>query len=95
MSRQLGISASEASTLSEAVDNVRSSTDEYVGAARGMEKLLKNNEDSLRGMGLATRDVSGNLRPLNELMLDGIKIANSYKWWQPIMFICIKLSRDL
>jgi hypothetical protein len=75
----LGISATEASTFIAALADIDVSQEEFVGAAKGMLKELKNNEAGLQAMGLKTRDAAGNLRPLNDLLVDGIDIVNGYK----------------
>lgn len=79
LGRALGISASSAGILRESLDAGNTSQDEFVGAAKGLAKQLRENEEGLQAMGLKTRDASGSLRPLNELTLDGIKILNDYK----------------
>ena len=75
----LGISATEASTFIAALADIDVSQTEFVSAAKGMLKELKNNEDGLQAMGLKTRDAAGNLRPLNDLVVDAIDILNGYK----------------
>lgn len=77
--RALGISASEASVLREALDQGNTSQEEFLVAAKGLAKQLRENESGLQAMGLQTRDASGNLRPLNELMLDAIGLLNQYR----------------
>lgn len=79
LGRALGISATEASNYIAALEDVDVSQEEFVGAAKALSKELKNNEGALQGMGLKTRDAAGNLRPLNELTVEGIEILNDYK----------------
>lgn len=79
LGRKLGVTATEANNITTALDDIYVSTDEYTAAAKGMEKQLNKNEDALKKLGIATRDEHGNLRPLNDLMLDGIKTVNEYK----------------
>ncbi|MBK9019633.1 MAG: hypothetical protein IPL72_06385 [Sulfuritalea sp.] len=79
LGRALGISASEASVLREALTAGNTSQDEFVGAAKGLSKQLRENEDGLQAMGLKTRDAAGQLRPLNELTLDAIGVLNGYR----------------
>lgn len=79
LGRKLGTTATEANDIAAALGNIYTSTDEYTGAAKGMEKILKTNEESLKKLGIATRDEHGALRPLNDLMLDGIATVNQYK----------------
>ncbi len=75
----LGISATEASTFIAALADIDVSQQEFVTASKGLTKELKNNEDGLNAMGLVTRDAAGNLRPLNELMVDAVDVLNGYK----------------
>lgn len=75
----LGTSATEASTYISALEDIDVSQEEFVGAAKGMLKELKNNETGLQAMGLKTRDAAGNLRPLNALLVEGVEVVNGYK----------------
>lgn len=79
LGRALGISATEASLLKEALDANESSQEEFIGTAQKLAKQVRNNEEEINKMGLATRDAHGKLRPLNELMLDSISVLNGYK----------------
>lgn len=79
LGRALGISASEASILRETLKAGNTSQEEFVGAAQKLAKQVKENEDGLQGMGLKTRDAAGQLRPLNDLMLDAIGVVNGYR----------------
>jgi len=75
----LGISAGEASILREALEQGNTSQDEFVAAAKGLLKQVKQNEAGLNDMGLKTRDAAGELRPLTELTMDAIKVLNGYR----------------
>ena len=75
----LGISATEASTLISALEDIGVSQEEFISSSKGLLKEVKSNEEGLNAMGLKTRDAAGNLRPLNELMVDGIAVMNEYK----------------
>lgn len=75
----LGISATEASTFITALADIDVSQTEFVSSAKLLSKEIKNNEDGLNAMGLVTRDAAGNLRPLNELMVDAVEVLNGYK----------------
>lgn len=77
--RALGTSASEASILREALTAGNTSQEEFLTAAKGLSKELINNESGLQAMGLSTRDAAGNLRPLNDLVLEGIDVVNGYR----------------
>lgn len=79
LGRALGISASEASVLREALEAGNTSQEEFVGAAKGLAKQIRENEEALQGMGLQTRDAAGQLRPLNDLVLEGIDVVKGYR----------------
>lgn len=79
LSRALGISTNEARTIQMALEDIGAEQGEFETAAKGMVRQLRENEDEMNKMGLVTRDAAGNLRPLNELVLDGIKVLGSYK----------------
>lgn len=79
MARALGTTTNEASAARAALEDVGATPDEFTAAAKGMSKQLKTNEADLQAMGLATRDASGNLRPMTDLMLDGIAVLNGYR----------------
>ncbi|WP_428421970.1 hypothetical protein [Methylibium sp.] len=79
LSKALGINATEASTLNVALGDIYSDAETFTGAATKLAKELRTNEDGLRAMGLQTRDASGNLRGMKDLMVDSLTIINSYK----------------
>jgi hypothetical protein len=79
LGRAMGISAGAASVLREALIAGNTSQEEFVTASKGLAKQLINNEDGLNAMGLKTRDAAGQLRPLNDLVLEGIEVLNGYK----------------
>lgn len=79
LSAAIGITAAEASNLKAALaeENVEVST--FMGAAQKLSENLRNNEDSLNAVGLATRDAAENLRPLNDITVDAIELVGQYK----------------
>lgn len=79
LGRALDISAGAASILREALTAGNTSQEEFIGAAKGLTKQLLNNESGLQAMGLATRDAAGNLRPLTDLVFEGIDVMNGYR----------------
>jgi hypothetical protein len=74
----LGIAASQASVYNIAIQSVGGTTGDLEGASRGLTRQLKQHEQGLRDMGLATRDSSGNLRSASDLMVEAIELVNSY-----------------
>lgn len=79
LAKTLGITTTEASTLNVALGDIYTDADTFTGAAAMLGRQLKQNEGELQRMGLATRDSQGNLRNLNDLMMDSIKVINGYK----------------
>ncbi|MDP3650526.1 MAG: hypothetical protein Q8R67_02475 [Rhodoferax sp.] len=79
LGRALGVSTNEAKTIQIAMEDIGATTGEYEAASKKMALQLKENEAEMNQMGLATRDAAGNLRPMNELMADGIKVLGTYK----------------
>lgn len=77
--RVLGANAQTGSTWITALDDVNSSTEELSAASKGLLRNLKENEKGLNDMGLVTRDASGNLRSMDQIMLDAIETVNTYK----------------
>ena len=79
LSRALGISATEASTLNVALGDIYSDAESFAGAAQMLSRQLRTNEDSLKKLGLVTRDANGEYRNLKELMFDSIGVIKGYK----------------
>jgi hypothetical protein len=79
LSKALGISATEASTLNVALGDIYASAETMTSAAQGLARQLRTNEQAVKDMGLRTRDANGNLRSMSDLIMDSIKILNGYK----------------
>jgi hypothetical protein len=79
LSRALGISATEASTLNIALGDVYTSSEDFIGASQMLSRQLRINEDALNSMGLSTRDVNGEYRKMKDIMFDAITVINGYK----------------
>ena len=79
LSKSLGITGAQASTLNTALGDIGSDTDTYVGAFQKFAKQLKNNEEGLQQMGLKTRDANGNLRDSNTLFTEALGTVGGYK----------------
>lgn len=79
LSRALGITTNEAKAVQMAMEDIGAQTGEFEGAAKGMTRQLRENESVMNKLGLRTRDASGHLRPLNDLVLDGIQVLGTYK----------------
>lgn len=79
LGRQLGISATEASYLKVALGDVHATGDQYIAMSKGMVTELKKHESEMQALGLQTRDSSGHLKNMNDLVLDGLDILSQYK----------------
>jgi hypothetical protein len=79
LSRSLGITGEEASTLNTALNTIGSSSDEYVGAFTKFAKQIKTNEAEMKAFGLQTRDSSGHLRDSNTLFVEALGSIGKYK----------------
>lgn len=79
LSRALGLTGEQASTLHTALGDIGSSGDDYIAVFTKFARQLKNNEDGLRAQGLATRDANGNLRDSDTLFREALASVGSYK----------------
>lgn len=79
LSRALGITTNEAKAIQIAMDDIGASAGEFEGAAKGMTRQLVENEAEMNKLGLTTRDASGQLRPMTDLVADGVKVLGQYK----------------
>jgi hypothetical protein len=78
LARVMGTSTNVAQQWRIALEDVGATEAELAAAAKGMSRNLKENEDAMNAMGLVTRDAVGNLRPMNDLLSDGIGILGTY-----------------
>lgn len=79
LSKALGITATEASTLNVALGDIYSDVDTFVGASNMLSRQLRTNEEALQKMGLTTRDSNGEYRNMKDLMMDSIEVLKGYK----------------
>jgi len=79
LSRALSVTTNEVAGLQATIADVNSSTGEYTLAMRGLQRELTKNEEGLQKLGLRTRETNGELRPMNELMLDAIEVTNTFR----------------
>jgi tetratricopeptide (TPR) repeat protein len=75
----LGITVDDAQELAQAIELIRGNTETYSSAAYKLTRQLKADEDGLKSMGLQTRDASGNLRSMKDLMNDALAMVGQYK----------------
>lgn len=79
LARTLGITTNAASALNLAIGDVYGTTEEYIAAAKGLDRSLKKDEEALQALGIATRDSSGELRNQQDILLDSLDVLRSYK----------------
>jgi hypothetical protein len=79
LGRALGASAAVGGSWLSALEDVGASTGEVSTASRGLLKNVRDNEEALNAMGLVTRTASGELRSMDQLMLDAIQTVNGYR----------------
>lgn len=79
LGRAMGTTATQASIWMEVAKELGSSTGEVEGAAKGLTRQLKDNEDGLNRLGLVTRDSKGNMLDMDTLMKSAIATVNSHK----------------
>lgn len=79
LGRAMGTTATKASIWIEVAKELGSTTGEVEGAARGLTKQLKTNEDGLNRLGLVTRDANGDLLDMDTLMKSAIATVNEHK----------------
>jgi hypothetical protein len=79
LARTLGITTNAATGLALAIGDAYGTTDQYLAAVKGLDRNLKNNEETMQSMGLVTRDANGELRNQNDLTLDALQLLRSYK----------------
>lgn len=77
--RALGTTTNDASVLKAVLDDVGASQGEFEGAAKGLARQLRENEDRIQALGLKTRDAEGNLRPLTDLVVEGVGVLGEYR----------------
>lgn len=79
LGRAMGTTATQAGIWMEVAKELGSSTGEVEGAAKGLTRQLKENEDGLNRLGLVTRDSKGNMLDMDTLMKSAIATVNSHK----------------
>ena len=70
LSKALGISTEKASEYQIALHRLGISNDTLITASTKMSKQIYNNHDAFVRLGVATKDTSGNFRPMAEVMDD-------------------------
>lgn len=79
LSLAFGMSAEESTQMSIALKLIGKDGAEYTNMAMKLQRMIKSNGDAVNQMGLEFKDAEGNLKPLNELTQDAIKVLGDYK----------------
>ena len=79
LSRTLGITSEEASTLNVALKLTGQSAEEFNGIAFKLLRQINANGDGLVEIGLKFRNADGSMKPLLDTMKDGAKLLLEYK----------------
>lgn len=79
LGRTMGVSATNAALWQTALADVGATQSELQTASRALSMKLRENEEDLNRMGVATRASNGELLQMDELMLNAIGTVNSYK----------------
>lgn len=79
LGRAMGTTATQAGIWMEVAKELGSSTGEVEGAAKGLTRQLKENEDGLNRLGLVTRDSKGNMLDMDTLMKSAITTVNQHR----------------
>lgn len=79
MSNILGISATQASVLKVALEDINMTGDAYIGMLSKMTSKLRENEERFNQLGVKTRDSAGNLLNGDQIMRNTVKTLETYK----------------
>jgi len=79
LSRALGITTEEASVLNLALGDIYSDSDTYLAATNKLAMQVANEGDAFERMGIKTRNASGQLRPMGQIMQDSLEKLNGMK----------------
>ena len=79
MAKSLGVTGTQAATLSTALKDIGSDSDTYVTAFQKFARQLKTNEAGMNSLGLVTRDANGHLRDSNTLFTEALHSVSDYK----------------
>lgn len=79
LSKMLGISSRDASTLNVALKSIGSGSEVYTESLGKLLKQVRTGEDGVKGMGVATRGANGELLNGQQLMDNAIGALKGYK----------------
>jgi predicted metal-binding transcription factor (methanogenesis marker protein 9) len=79
LSRALGISMEEATSLNTALGDIYTDSDSYIGTFQRFSQQLRRNEDGMKEMGIKTRDANGHLRDSQEVFRDALSMVGQFK----------------
>ena len=79
LSKQLGVSTKDASTLNVALKSIGSSAEVFTSANAKLVKQIRTNEDGVKAMGVQTRDANGQFLSGEAIMTNAITALKAYK----------------
>lgn len=79
LSLALGEAPEAASVLRSALAGIGASSDTYIGALDHLGRQMKQNEDGINALGIATRNADGTTRDSQAVMRDALKAVQDYK----------------
>lgn len=78
LSKALGITVDEASTLNVALGDIYADAGQFIGAAQMMGKTMRTNEAGMKALGVETRNTDGTFRNQRDTMMDALGVINQY-----------------
>ena len=78
LSKALGITVDEASTLNVALGDIYADAGQFIGAAQMMGKTMRTNEAGMNALGVSTRNTDGTFRNQRDTMMDALGVINQY-----------------
>lgn len=79
LAKTLGVTTAEASRINVALRSIGKTSDDLTSASMKLLRQVNANESGLNALGLKTRDSSGNLLSMMQLMTGGLDVLRSYK----------------
>jgi|GEM_PF-4729746 len=79
LSKSLGINTDAANVLRVQLRGTGNTVDDYVSASLRMDRQVRQNEDTIKKTGMATRDANGQFLNGQQLMVNAISTLKQYK----------------
>ena len=79
LAHTLGITAQQGGVLSDALHDVGSSSEQYMGLSMRLGRQLKTQEAAIKSLGVETRDANGNFLNQRDIMNSALSVISQYK----------------